>query len=315
MRRFLLCSAFVAALVGLSVGPVLARVIMRPQQPDRLALTTPVVVTGKVTSIEAATVDAPSADGGTTDKVAYKVAVVKLDKALVGADNVTHVRIGFVPPAAPNANPGPGPGGIRPGRGPLRPGIPLPELKAGQESLFFLAKHPTADFYVMPRFSPPIDIAADAGKKQLDEVVKALAVVADPLKGLKSDKADVRLDTAAKLLTKYRAYPVFGGEVDEVAVPADESKLILKVIAAADWKGAAPAGPIGRPGLAAPNGLQAFYQLGLTDKDGWQPPQFPQPQPGAPPVDFVAIQKEAFVKWLDGPGKDYVVKKVVEKKK
>jgi hypothetical protein len=57
-----------------------------------------------------------------------------------------------------------------------------------------------------------------------------------------------------------------------------------------------------------------FFQLGLSDKDGWKQPEFPRPVPGAPPVDYVALQKEAFVKWLAGPGKDYVVKKVVAKK-
>ena len=96
-----------------------------------------------------------------------------------------------------------------------------------------------------------------------------------------------------------------------MTVGAEESKLILKIIADADWKAIAPIG--GNPGLAAPNALQAFYQLGLTDKDGWKQPEFPIPQPGAPPVDFVAMQKEAFVKLLAGPGKDYVVKKVVAK--
>jgi hypothetical protein len=106
---------------------------------------------------------------------------------------------------------------------------------------------------------------------------------------------------------------VLGGETDQVAIDKEESKLILKVLADTDWKAGNVVGP-GGPAFGAPNALSAFYQLGLTDKDGWKQPQFPQPQPGQPPVDFVAVQKDAFVKWLDGAGKDYVVKKVVAKK-
>jgi hypothetical protein len=64
-----------------------------------------------------------------------------------------------------------------------------------------------------------------------------------------------------------------------------------------------------------PNAMQAFSVLGLTEKDGWTPPKFPRPMPGQPPVDYVGMQKEAFVKWLAGPGKDYTIKKVVAKKK
>jgi hypothetical protein len=316
MRRYLLPAAAAVAVVGLLVSPAQALRIAVAPQPERMALTMPVVITGKVTSIEKDTVDAAPFINA-PNKVAYKVAVVKIDKALVGAENLTHIKIGFIPPAAlqPGVNPLPVPpvgGPVRPL--PIRPGgFQMPELKVGQESLFFLAKHPTADFYTIPGGAAPIDLTTDAGKKQLADVNKVLAVVADPMKGLKSNKADVRLETATRLLMKYRSYPPFGGETDQVAIPAEESKLILKTLADADWKAAPPiiGGPAG--GLGAPNAYQAFFQLNLTDKDGWKAPMFPRPMPGAPPVDFVGIYKETYVKWLAGPGKDYVVKKIVAK--
>jgi hypothetical protein len=134
-----------------------------------------------------------------------------------------------------------------------------------------------------------------------------MAVLAEPMKGLKSDKLETRVETAVALMQKYRSYPDYGGEVDQVAIDKEESKLILKAIADADWKQVRPA-----PGAA--NAMNAFYMLGLTDKDGWVPPKFVRPQPGQPPIDFAAVQKEAFVKWLGGPGKDYQIKKVVAKK-
>jgi hypothetical protein len=310
MRHCLLPAVAATALIGLIAVDVSAMAIIR-KPLDNIALTTPVIVTGKVTTIEKDTVDAASPYAGATDKVVYKVAVVKIDKALVGADNLTHIKIGFVPPPPMDPNPPAAPpGGIRPG---IRRRIPMPELKVDQESVFFLAKHPTADFYVLVPLSEPIDIKTDDGKKQLEIVAKAVEAVADPMKGLKSDKADVRLNTAAKLITRYRAYPVLGGETEQVAIPAEESKLILKTLADADWK--ANAGPApGNPGAAAPNPYAAFAQLGLTDKDGWTPPQFPPQPAGAPPVDYIGLQKEAFVKWLAGAGKDYAIKRVVAKK-
>ncbi len=307
MRRYLMTAVIAALVFAVSTSSAFALRIAAPPPPAQMAVTAPVVVTGKITAIEKDTVDAASPYAGANDKVAYKVAVVKIDSALVGANNITHVKIGFIPPAKAEPN-APQPGRLRPAV--VRPGFQAPELKEGQQMVFFLTKHPTAEFYVMPGLYHPVDITTDAGKKSLEEVKKATAVLADPMKGLKSDKADVRTETAMIMVTKYRAYPLTGGEVNEVAIPADESKLILKGLAEGKWTS------MPRPGAVfTPNALNAFYQLGLTDKDGWKDLEFPQPQPGQPPVDFGAITKEAFVKWLDGPGKGYQIKKVVPKEK
>lgn len=312
MRKYLFVAALaVLALVG--TAPAYALMIA-PPQPAQMAINAPVVVTGKVTAIEKETVDATAPYVGAKEKQTYTIAVVKINDALSGANNLTHIKIGFIPPA--KAQPGgvkpvpvaPGQPMILPAPGrPIRPGFQNPELKVGQEALFFLSKHPTADFYIIPNMNNPVDVSTDAGKKQLEEVKKITSIIADPMKGLKSDKADVRTETAATMVQKYRSYPMFGGEVDNVAINAEESKLILKALAEADWKQV-------RPGFGTPNPMNAFYQLGLTDKDGWVPPKFVRPQPGQPPVDFTAVQKDAFVKWLAGPGKDYVIKKVVAKK-
>lgn len=303
MRKYL----FAAAALVLGVGSAGALMIAIRPAAQR-AVTAEVAVVGKVTAIEKEAVDAAPFPGA-KEKVAYKVAVVKIESALSGVKEVTHVKIGFVPP-----KPVPAPVPVQPG-GPAiqpirpRPGFQAPELKVGQEMLFFLAKHPSADFYVIPGMSPPVDLATDSGKKELEAVKKVLAVLADPMKGLKSDKADERLLTATTMVTKYRAYPEAGGEVTQVAIGAEESKLILKALAEADWSNQV------RPGAApAASPINAFYQLGLTDKDGWKQPVFPRPQPGQPRVDFNALTKDAFVKWLDGPGKDYQIKKNVPKK-
>ena len=305
MRRYSLAAAVVAVAVSLSPAFAL-RIAVAPSSPAQLALSSPVVVTGKVTAIEKNTVDAAPFPGA-KDKQAYTVAVVKIDGALAGADNLTHIKVGFIPPAPPVPAPPVGdPVLIRPL--PFR-GAPAPELKVGQEMLFFLTKHPTADFYVMPNMNVPVDLTTDAGKKSLEQVKKVTAVLADPMKALKSDKADARAEAATYALMKYRAYPATGGMVEQVAIPADESALILKALAEADWSN-----KNAKAGEFVPNPLTAFYQLGLNAKDGWKPPVFPQPKPGQPPVDYAALQKEAFAEWLAGPGKDYRIKKIVPKK-
>ncbi len=313
MRKYLLTAVVAVLALAVSTRSGFALVAVMPApQPAQMALTSPVVVTGKVTAIEKDTVESTSPHVGAKDKVTYKVAVVKIDGGLVGANNLTHIKIGMAQPGAlpvpPVGNPGqPIKPIIRP---PFRPGFQAPELKVGQEMVFFLAKHPTADFYIIPGMNFPVDISTDAGKKSLEQVKKITTVLADPMKGLKSEKATERAETATLLVTKYRAYPQTGGEIDQVAVGADESKLILKALAEGDWsqKNIRPGGDF------TPNAINAFYQLGLTDKDGWKAPMFPRPVAGQPPVDFNAIQKETFVKWLAGAGKDYQIKKIVPKK-
>ena len=296
MRRYLLAAGFAAVSVAFVSGPADALMIAIPQ-PGQLAITSPVVVTGKVTSITNDTVEAAAPFAGAKDKQKYKIATVKIDTGLSGIDGakVKEIKVGFVPPPDPNVKQ---PGPIR------RPGFRAPQLKEGQEAIFFLAKHPTADFYVIPGMSAPFDISTPEGKKTLEEVKKVTATLADPMKGLKSDKADVRAETATILVTKYRAYPPFGGEIEEVALPADESKLILKALIEGDWQATRIGG--------APNPFMAFNQLGLNEKDGWVQPIIVN-VPGQPGPDYAVVMKDAFGKWLESTGKDYRIKKVVPK--
>jgi hypothetical protein len=273
------------------------------QPPAQRAISAQTIVVGKVTAIGKDEVEATSPFIGATDKVKYKVATVKVTEVLSGDNKLTEVKVGFIPPPKPDPNAKPPV--IRPG---IRPGFQAPQLKEGDEVILFLAKHPTGDFYIMPGMTPPVDVTNEQGKKDLESVKKVTTLLADPMKGLKSDKADVRGETAAIMVMKYRAFPALGGEVEQVAIDAAESKLILKALTEADWSNTI------RPGmLPGPNPAQAFYSLGLTEKDGWVAPVIAPQPPGAPPIDFNAVQKDAFVKWLDGPGKNYVIKKNVPK--
>lgn len=267
-----------------------AALMIAQRTPMQRAAASPVVIVGKVTAIEKEPVEVAPFPGA-PNKVAYKIAVVKVETPLAGAGNLTHVKVAFLP--RPAANPQPVPG--RP-----RPGLLTPELKENDEFLFFLSRHPDGAFYAMANMSPPVAVSDDEGKKTLAVVKKVTTALADPVKGLKSESADERFLTAAALLTRYRTYPDFAANgVDQAAIPADESRLILKALLERDWV------------KIDPNGLsptQLFFSLGLTEKDGWM---MPKPQQG---MVFNAVLKDEFAKWLDGPGKDYQVKKLVAKK-
>ncbi len=289
IRRLLVVA--VAAMV-LAV-PVEAKRAIRIFTPTEKLVRSDAVIIGKVTAIEKNTVDAAPFPG-VAEKQAYKVAVIKVETGLVGAANVTHFKVGFQPPPAGQpANP---PG--RPGRGGFQP----VNLTEGMEGLFYLTKHHTGDFYTISPMMAPVDTKAEDYKSQIADAKKGGAVLSDPMKALKAEKADERFYAANVLVSKYRSYPETGGEVENVKISADESKLILKAIAEGNWK-SDPNDP------NAPNPYQTFSQLGLNDKDGWK---FPMVKPGE---DFIAKTKEAFVAWLAGTGKDYQISKLVVKMK
>ena len=89
-------------------------------------------------------------------------------------------------------------------------------------------------------------------------------------------------------------------------IPAHESKAIRTALTLGDWS---------KYDQNTANGLQAFYSLGLTAKDGWVQPVIATQPAGAPPVDFNAVMKDAFAKWLEAEGKNYQISKIVPKKK
>jgi hypothetical protein len=290
----MLRTAFVAAVAALVLAPTVeAKRAIRIFSPVEKLIRSDVVAVGKVTAIEKDDVLAPQFPGA-TDKAAYKIAVVKIENGLVGANNITHVKIGFIPPAGdPNVQPG----GGRPGRGGYAP----VNLTKDMEALFYLKKHHSADFYTVEPIMAPTETKNEDYKAQLELVKKGATVIADPMKALKAEKAEDRLFAASLLVTKYRSYPENAAEVENVKIGADESKLILKAIAEGDWKK-------DQDGIS-PHPYQAFSMLGLQPASGFK---FPQVKPGE---DFIVKAKEAYTAWLADAGKDYQITKIVAKPK
>jgi hypothetical protein len=216
-----------------------ALVMAPPPGPERAAMAEAVIL-GRVTAIE----DKDVKVGGTM----YRIAVVNVTEAIKGTKEKT-IRVGFVP--TPKDRPD------RPGFG-NRGDV---QYTVGHDGLFFLHKGPESRFYVTPGFGMFIPGNQDSFKKDVADAKFGVAVAADPMKHLKSEKANERFFAAALLINKYRQ-PTENPKTEPI--DAAESKLILKALAGADWNAEGF-------GLSHPFG--AFSMLNLTNKDGWNPPQ------------------------------------------
>jgi hypothetical protein len=187
------------------------------------------------------------------------------------------------PAVQPAVQPAPvGQPAIQPAPG-VRPALPPPgpgglynqvTLTAGMDGLFFLQKHPSADFYIVTgRF----DFVSSQDKANYENDVKnakrAVKLLDNPMDGLKSKEASDRYLTAALMITLYRTPRTFPNKQEAISV--EESKLILQALAENDnWKGQNFKGPI-KGGFSfdpmAPQ--QLFGMLGVTQQDGFMPPQ------------------------------------------
>jgi hypothetical protein len=283
MKSFLPAAAALALAASLSLAqPQQSKVAVRLSPlPERVA-TADAVVTGKVTGIEEKTVSAePFA--GARDKVEYQIAVIKIDKSLFGAKDLTHVKVGTVKPPE--------------GKPPIRPGgYAPPRLAVDQEGLFFLHKHPTESFYV---FQGPAAVVNKAGNdnfdKQLARATECAKLLADPKAGLKSKDAEERALTAVLLLARYTtARP---GQTKREAIDGGESKQILTALIDGDWTKATTQDDMGA--------AWGFARLGLTQQDGWSPGVFANRD----------AYHDAAKAWLRGHAETYRVQRFVSEKK
>lgn len=174
-------------------------------------------------------------------------------------------------------------------------------MNVGREGIFFLQADSANAFYRQVEYGLPVG-KLEPHFEDARKVVAALAkTYADPTAALRADKAPDRRFAAVALLARYRAVrPLFGTttQVDE-PIPADESKLILNVLAEMKWNDPPldPAGVISLP--------SAFQMLGLSEKDGWRPPQ-----PKANEDPNVATGK-AVAEWLKNHSATYRIQRRV----
>lgn len=195
------------------------------------------VVIGLVTAIEDKPIESVPTPAA-KEKVLYKIAQVKVQEAILGAKGKETLRVGFVKDK---------------------------ELKVDQEACFILAPHHAQPFYVYREAEA--DVCA-TGHRWFEYRMKILRQCArcleKPLEALKSQDTQDRLLTAAILISRYRD-SALGPKTEPI--DAEESKLLLRALRDADW------GKEDKALKLSPQPL--FALLGLTAKDGWNPPKDP----------------------------------------
>jgi hypothetical protein len=280
-----------AALVVLTLTTLLSAQTMRVAPaalPQRLA-TADMVVIGKVIGFEDKTVEA-SRFPNDMEKGRYMVAIVKIDEVVLGNKDLKEVRVGFIPPVITPPNPQPGPT--------IRPGIrraPQVNLLKDMEACFILTKHADGGFYQAPLFEDVIQKKDNANfDKDAAEARHCAQLLANTKAGLEAKDPQDRFLTAGMLIVRYRSVPATNNPqvLKQEPIDAAQSKAILKALSSADWTTMNP--PIFRftPQLI-------FGRLGLTDKDGWKPPQ-----------DYKQFPEEA-KKWLDANADTYRIQRYV----
>ena len=223
-----------------------------PPPPAYRAATAETVVIGKVVRVEDKPVAARRFEAD-TGKGEFKVAVVKIDAAVVGARGLTEIRVGFLAPFTKDP----------------RTRRPYPaQLDKGDEVILFLYPHMDEPFYTLAYYYDVVFKQDDA--KAFEQVAAAIRPVGkllkDPTPGLTSKDADERYRTAATLIAHYRAARSPAPRPTKVSADAKESRLILEALAEADWlkRDRDP---------AVPSPVAAFFMLGLNADDGWTQPE------------------------------------------
>jgi hypothetical protein len=247
-----------------------------------------VVVRGKITKLEEKSIET-SPHPGAKDKVAYRVAVIKVEETLRGDKSAKEIRLGFVPPTSYKTG---------------KAGVPEPYVypaetrtfKPNDEGLFILKKHYEEPFFVnFSLFKSFVPAGAREFDKDLELSRQLAEILAKPAAALKVDNAANRYLAAAMLVELYRGSQL-KDERQEKPIDPEVSKLLLKTLADADWKF-----DVGRLGGAyPPHPYRLFQRLDVTRADGYDPPA------GETVKAFEATQK-----WLRDNAEKYVVKRRV----
>jgi len=268
-----------------------------------------VAVVAKVVEVEPDVVEVAPFRGAPKERmVRYKVAIMKIDDPLIGASGITRVRVGF-PADASAVSPGDG-GSGRPRAvtatvmiGPAATGI---ALSAGMEGCFALAKHASADFYVLS--SPPVQKKDPNFAKEVDRLKTYARAINDPVAALKAKELDQRFEAAQIILQSYLTPR--GSNVRE-PVPDEENKLILGLMAELPW--VPPGGNrVRADGRLIPHREVLWYRINPGEL-GFKRPEMPKRVPGDPPPDMNKIMDEATSKFLKENADKIKLKRFVQK--
>jgi len=226
--------------------------------PDRV-VQSDLVVSGRVVALEPKDVEAVLA-AAPPYRVDYRIAAAKVHEVLHGQKDVKEIRLGFISPGqdlkvdkAGKPNP------------PIAPST-LQPFTVGQDGLFFLRRHHQSDFHVsFAFFGGFYGRGNDDFMKTLEDVRRLNKVLEAPLEALKAENPTNRFVAATMLIHRYRLSWLKERKVPEKAINAEESKLLLKTLAEADWQDATEA-------LCEtkypPHPYRVFLELGVKKSDG-----------------------------------------------
>jgi hypothetical protein len=227
---------FLAAALPARAGTIAADAL---PLPHRVA-TAEIVVIGKVTGFEDKTVMV-----GAKNKVEYKLAIVAVTSAPLAPKGTTTIRLGFVPL----------PFGVAVSPPPFVPTV-------GIEGCFFLRKQGEGDFYVAHGQLDFVSKKNGSFEKDVALIKRCTKILQAPDASLKAKDAEDRFLAAAMLIAQYRTRKSSSAKLEPI--DAEQSKLILQALAAADWT------PTKDFTQLSP--LMVLHKLPLTAKDGWAPP-------------------------------------------
>lgn len=290
-------------------------IALPPMQMQQAKMTqADAIFVGRVVAIEPMDVEATPAPGQANVK--YRVAVIQVSESIFGLKkDIQTVRVAFL--AQPNNGPFPGGAGggiqvqpgvqilpaiqpVPPNGGPMLrrpfPGFAQMNLTVGQDGMFALNKHHKENFYLAPNYTSFVARENNPAFEGEVKTAKQLAkVMGNPVASLKADDNQDRYIAAAMLISKYRnvSNPT-GAPMKQEPIDAEESKLILKALAGGDWA-------VGRFNAAIPNPFELFNQLGINQKDGYNPVNLRTQQDIA----------QAMQKWLDENQDKYCITKQV----
>jgi hypothetical protein len=217
-----------------------------------------IILKGRVDALEDTDVEVPLAKGS-EERVAYRVAVVKVNDVIHGDKEIREIRVAFA--AHPNDKKD-------------RPRVPaeLQPLRVGEKGLMFLKKHPREKFFVhFALFGGYIPGEGDKLAAEIEQVRRFTRILEKPVEALRAENADDRYLAVTMLITHYRSPGAEGGK--EEATDAEESKLLMKGLAEADWKDRTDS-------IYPPHPAELFAKLGVTKADGFEAKSFRDIQAG-----------------------------------
>lgn len=311
--RFRIGLALAAAVLFGLVPTARAKALIMPvpQTPTAQAAGADAIVVGKVTEVEAEPVEVAAFPGAPKDaKASYKVAVLKIDEALLGGSGVTRFRVGFPADAPVAGEPGKPavPGGPLPAGGRIRRPPMAVGLSAGMEGCFALVRHHDGDFYTL--VGPPLVKKADNYAKELDRVKKAAKAIDDPVTALKVKELNDRFQAAMAILQRYQTARGLrpGRPPAREVIPNEESKLIVALMKELPWIPKAP--PADEEVVPS---RSALWNYANPAESGFKDPVIPPQAAGAPPVDYNKIMDEATTKFLTESGDKIKIRRFMMK--